>query len=385
MTIRSVGDMRVVPGMRVLVRADFDVALDNGRIVDSARIAAALPTIRFLLERKVSLRLIAHLGRPGGIRQEKWSLAPVAEVLSRALGRAVRLIADPFRRDASLPDGDDAGIVLFENLRFWPGEEENDPTFARALASHGDAYVNEAFAACHRSHASIVSLPRLLPPYAGFNLLKEIYALERVAAYPARPLVAIFGGVKIETKLPLIRRFLAHADRVIVGGALANTIFALRGNSIGKSVAEGAGTEPPVFLHDPKLVLPRDFVVAPRLAAGAVSSVRAMGEVKPDEYIADIGPESRAAFADILAGAATVVWNGPMGYAEAPEFAQGTIALAKAIQTINGFTVVGGGDTIAALKRYGLQNGFRHVSTGGGAMLEFLSGKKLPGFAPLAS
>lgn len=383
MVIRSVGDMRILPGMRVLLRADFDVVPDGDRIADSARIEAVLPTIRFLLERGASLRLLAHRGRPGGIKREEWSLIPVAAILSRALGRPVRLISDPFRTDASPPEGDDAAIILFENLRFWSGEEQNDSVFARALAAHGEAYVNEAFAACHRSHASIVSLPRLLPSYAGFNLLKEIRALERVATYPERPLVAVFGGAKMETKLPLIRRFLMHADCVIVGGALANTIFALRGEGIGRSVADTGCTEPTAFLHDPKLFLPRDFVIADRLAAGAASAVRAIGEVKDDEYIADIGPESRTAFAGLLAGARTVIWNGPMGYAEAPELAEGTIALARSIQTIKGFTIVGGGDTIAALARYGLQSGFSHVSTGGGAMLEFLSGKDLPGLIAL--
>lgn len=378
MTLCSLRDISVVPGMRVLVRADFDVVLEGNTIVDAYRIEAVLPTIKFLLEQKAKVRLIAHLGRPGGTKKEVFSLAPVARFLSEALGCKVPLVADPFVGD--LPDGD---ILLFENLRFWPGEEQNDSAFAATLAAHGDLYVNEAFAVCHRSHASVVSLAALLPAYAGSNLVKELEALERVREHPQRPVVAVFGGVKIKTKLPLIRRFLQDADRVLVGGAIANTLFALRGSRVGKSSIDTGIADASSFLNDAKLSLPSDMVVASRLAADAPASTRAIGDITADEYIVDIGPKSRESFALLLAGAKTVVWNGPMGFAEAPEFAKGTIAVAEAVRKLPAFTVVGGGDTVAVLTRFGLRDGFGHISTGGGAMLEFLSGKDLPGIEAL--
>jgi len=380
MILHSLRDMAITGGMRVLVRADFDVALDGDTVADDFRVETALPTIRFLLAHGAHVRLIAHLGRPGGTKNAVLSLAPVARLLSRILDRKVPLIADPFQGDP--PDGD---LVLFENLRFWPGEERNDPAFTRMLAAHGDAYVNEAFAACHRSHASIVGLAQILPAYAGFHLLQEVEAMERVRERPRRPLVAVFGGAKIETKLPPIRRFLVDADCVIVGGALANTVLALRGSSVGKSAVDTGDAGDFSFLQNPKLALPSDVVVAPCLVAGAASRIRPIGTVQDDEYIADIGPDSRARFAQALMGANTVVWNGPMGYAEVQEFAGGTIAVAEAIQKLDAFTVVGGGDTIATLKRYGAFTGFSHVSTGGGAMLEFLSGAKLPGLEVLTT
>ncbi|MEK7099053.1 MAG: phosphoglycerate kinase [Patescibacteria group bacterium] len=378
MTLRTLANLTIAPSTRALVRADFDVGADGDTITDTFRIEAVLPTIRLLLERGARVRLMAHRGRPGGTRNPAFSLAPVARFVSHALNREVLFAEDIF---ADTPA--DADVILFENLRFWPGEEQSDPVFARALAVHGDIYINEAFAA-YRGHASIAMLPRLLPAYAGLHLEKEINALERVLVHPQRPMTAIFGGLKIETKLPIIRRFLQHADQVIVGGALANTIFALRGNAVGKSATDTTDGSDLSFLEDPKLILPSDVITAPRLAAGAPSAVRQMGDVHPDEYIADIGPESRQRFLALLASAQTVVWNGPMGFAEAPEFSRGTIALAERISKLNAFTVIGGGDTITILKQYGALSGFSHVSTGGGAMLEFLSGKKLPGLEPLS-
>ncbi len=378
MILTGLRDMAIASGMRVLVRADFDVAIHAGEIVDVSRLEAVLPTIAFLLERKAKIRLIAHLGRPGGTRSEELSLAPIGHFLSRALGCPVRFSGDPFQEAQS-----DADMILFENLRFWPGEEQNDRAFAKALALHGDAYINEAFAVCHRNHASIVSLAGLLPAYAGFNLIREVEALSRVMEHPPRPVVAVFGGVKIETKLPLIRRFLGDADRVIVGGALANTLFALRGDGVGKSITDMGSTDDLSFLNDAKLSLPTDVIVASRLVAGAPSATRAIGEVQEDEYIADIGPKSQERFAEFLNGAKTVLWNGPMGCAEVPDFARGTISMAESIRKLNAFTVVGGGDTVAVLRQNNLLMGFSHVSTGGGAMLEFLSGKELPGIEAL--
>lgn len=379
MHLPSLDDVGIAPGTRVLLRADFDAGIRHGRIADAWRIERVLPAIRLLLQKKARLRLLAHMGRPGGRRQPAFTLAPVARFLSRALERPVPLVADPF--------GDgwdrDADIVLFENLRFWPGEEANDPSFAAALARHGGAYVNEAFAVCHRPHASVATLPTLLPACAGPHLTAEVGALEHLFADPARPLIAVFGGAKIETKLPLIRRFLAHADRVLVGGALANAVFALQGHAVGKSVTDAAGVRDLSFVRDPKLVLPSDIMTVPRLASDAGPAVRTIGDVRPDEYIADIGPGSAARFSRLLADAATIVWNGPMGYAEVPAFAGGTIAVAHAMQRSGAFTVVGGGDTLATLGGRGLLHGFSHVSAGGGAMLAFLAGEPLPGLQAL--
>lgn len=379
MNLRRLSDSALIPGIPVLVRGDFDVAFDGTVVADASRIEAVLPVIRFLLEYKAKVRLIAHLGRPGGVRREGFGLAPVARFLSQALGRDVPLVDDPFA--GGLPDAD---VVLFENLRFWPGEEQNDPAFAQALAHHGDIYVNEAFAA-YRGHASVVLLPRLLPAYAGLHLIKEVEALDHVLERPERPFVVVLGGAKIETKLPLIRRFLRDADAVIVGGALANTIFGLRGNPIGKSRADTIHIKDLSFLASPKLVLPSDVLVAPHLAAGASPVPRRVDQIRSDEYIADIGPETVRACIALLKDAKTVVWNGPMGYAEVPEFSGGSRALADAMLASNGFTVVGGGDTLAFLARYDVPKTFSHISTGGGAMLAFLAGETLPGLAALVA
>lgn len=378
-SLPSLHNAIIVPGARVLVRADFDIGLHAGRITDIWRAEAVLPALRILLKKKTRVRLLAHLGRPGGRRQDALTLAPVARFLSRALGRRVPLIADPFRGAWNR----DAAIVLFENLRFWPGEEKNDPAFARALAAEGDLYVNEAFANCHRPHASMVLLPARMPAFAGPNLLREVEALERILHHPQRPLVAIFGGAKIETKLPLIRRFLRHTDRVLVGGAIANAIFALQGRNIGRSAADTAGASSVAFLKNKKLFLPTDVLVADRLAGGARATVRSISDVGRDEYIGDIGPATLRHFTSLVADARTIVWNGPMGYAEAPQFARGTIAIARAIRESRAFSVVGGGDSVAMLRRYRISDGFSHISTGGGAMIVFLVGKKLPALEAL--
>lgn len=379
MKFRSVRDIAVGQRRRVIVRADFDVAVRNRRIMDATRIVSALPTVRLLLRKRMKIRLLAHLGRPAGARREDATLLPVARFLARALRRPVPLVSDPF-----LGAWDkDADIVLFENLRFWMGEESNDPAFAASLAAYGDVYVNEAFANSHRPHASMVSLPVRMPAYAGLCLVREVEALKRVCTSPARPLVAVLGGAKIETKIPLIRRFLRHADQVLVGGALANALFAARGDAVGRSIADIEKFSPGDFLKRRNLILPTDAVVADRLAAGANAAVRVVGAVQPDEYIADIGPATVEAFAPYLTDAATIVWNGPMGYVEAPRFARGTISVARAIRRGSAFSVVGGGDTVAALRRRRLLGGFSHVSTGGGAMLMFLAGEKLPGLQAL--
>ena len=381
--MRGIADAPIVGGTLVVIRADCDIAMTGNRIADDFRLRAFLRTLRFLLERGARLRILAHRGRPGGAREPSMSLAPIGRWLARELGQRVVLVRDPFAAGALHKYRGSDDILLFENLRFWSGEEKNDPSFARALAAWGELYVNEAFADCHRTHASMVGLPRLLPSYAGLHLVKEISALERVMRDPARPLVAVFGGAKIETKIPLLRRFLRDADRVLVGGALANTLLAAQGRDIGKSLAPRDVSGAHLLRAGKKLVLPLDVLATPALKKGSPRRVRTVDDIHADEYIADIGPASRALFTHIISSAETVVWNGPMGYAEVSAFGWGTAAIADAMRKNRGFTVVGGGDTLAAIARLRGTDGFGHVSTGGGAMLAFLSVGKLPGIEAL--
>ena len=381
--LRHLADARVKKNTRVILRADLDVGVKDEKIADDFRLRAGVPTLRFLLRRGARIRMVGYLGRPQGKRDEKLTLGPVARRLRVLLGQNVVLLRDPFSREMIQRYQKSGDILLFENIRFWPEEISCRLSFARRIARWGDCYVNEAFANSHRREASLVAVPRLLPSYAGLRLSQEIAALEKAMARPKRPLIAIFGGVKMETKLPLIRRFLREADQVLVGGALANTLLALMGRRIGKSVADTGEPGARSFLKSRKLCLPSDVVVADALGARAGSLVRRVEDVRGEEYIVDIGPASRRRFTSLLSGAKTVVWNGPLGFAEVREFAKGTIAAAKAVQKVKGFTVVGGGDTLAALGRYKLLKGFNHVSTGGGAMLEFLAGRKLPGIEAL--
>ncbi len=373
----------VQKGMSVIVRADCDTAPVRGRIRDDFRLRALLPTLHLLTRQGARIRIIGHRGRPGGTPDRAMSVAPVGRFLARALGRRVALVADPFLPGAPEKYRERGDVLLLENLRFWPGEEKNDPAFAQALAAWGEIYVNDAFAVCHRAHASMVGLPRLLPAYAGIRLTEEIAALERVVKNPARPLIAVVGGAKIETKLSLIRRFLKDADSVLVGGALANTLFAAGGKNIGKSLAEKEARDALSLLKNKKLILPSDVLTADALEAGAAQYVRLADNVRAGDYIVDIGPASRRLFAAIISEAKTIVWNGPMGFAEVSAYANGTKSIACAMAENHGFTVVGGGDTVAVLSRYHLAVGFSHISTGGGAMLAFLAGEKLPGIEAL--
>lgn len=380
--------IRAVPfascrGKRVLIRADFDVQIKNGNVVDDMRILRVLPIIRECLKHGARVRLIAHMDRPGGRRKKALTLAPVARYLARALKQPVPLISDPFSR-AAHAKAENMTCVLFENIRFWPGEEKNDRAFAARLAEWGDIYVNEAFANSHRAHASMVALAGQLPAYAGPSLQDEIKYLEMVRKKPKRPLVAILGGAKLETKMPLLKRFLKTADAVIIGGVLENTIYALEGEEIGKSKSDTMekGSISKV-LRSGKLYVPRDVVVVKRLRGSARMMVKDINAVGPDDYIVDIGSKSIRHFSSLLDNAAMVVWNGPFGYAEIPEFAKGTKMLARAIARTKAVSIVGGGDVIAAVGATTLLRTFTHVSAGGGAMLAVLAGEKLPGIEAL--
>ncbi len=370
-------------GKRILIRADFDIGIKNGKIVDDFRITRVLPTVRECLKRGAKVRLIAHMDRPYGRRKKALSLLPVAQYLERALKRPVPLVSDPFASTALARYGA-APCLLFENIRFWPEEEANGNAFASRLAQWGDLYVNEAFANSHRSHASMVALARKLPSFMGHSLANEIRYLELVCDRPKRPLVAILGGAKLETKMPLLKHFLKTADAVIVGGILANTIYALEGEEIGKSKSGvQSGLNASSLLGNKKLHMPGDVVVVKNLRGSARRFVKDIKTVGPDDYIVDIGDRSIRHFFSLLKRAATIVWNGPFGYVEVPEFARGTKNLARAIAGTKALSVVGGGDVIAAVGAKTLLRMFTHVSAGGGAMLAFLAGEKLPGVEAL--
>ena len=307
------------------------------------------------------------------------TLAPVARHLQKLLMKKVLFVPDPFRGEAARNYHASPDILFFENIRFWPEEAKNSVAFAKRMARWGDCYVNDAFANCHRREASLVALPKIIPSYAGLHLIDEITALEKIIRSPKRPLIAVLGGAKIETKLPLIERFMGIADRILVGGALANTAFALMGKQVGVSRIDApVGKIKMSLFADKKLLLAVDAVVARSPALTASSAVRGIDTVGKGERIVDIGPETQKIFAAHIRDAKTIVWNGPMGIAEIPEYAKGTRFVARAVEKSRAFSVVGGGDTVAALRRLRMLKGFGHVSTGGGAMLEFLAGKKLP-------
>ncbi|CEP66917.1 Phosphoglycerate kinase [Moorella glycerini] len=376
---------------RVLVRVDFNVPLEAGRVTDNTRIRAALPTIQYLIDHGARVILMSHLGRPKGKVKEELRLDPVARELEGLLGRPVHKVNDCIGPEvetavAALKPGE---VLLLENLRFYPEEEKNDPEFAKKLASLADLYVNDAFGAAHRAHASTEGVAHYLPAAAGFLLQKEIETLGKALADPERPFVAIIGGAKVSDKISVIRNLLTKVDTLIIGGGMANTFLRAKGYAMGKSLVE----EDQVSLarelmataeqQGVKMLLPRDLVVAQEFKADAPHQVVAASAV-PDGWMAlDIGPETAREYAGALTGARTVVWNGPMGVFEMEPFARGTEAVARAVAAVDGMTIVGGGDSVAAVEKMGVAAKIGHISTGGGASLEFLEGKALPGVVAL--
>ncbi|HEY2598983.1 MAG TPA: phosphoglycerate kinase [Candidatus Dormibacteraeota bacterium] len=381
----SITDIEVA-GIRVLVREDLNVPLAKGAIADGSRIKAAAPTLGHLAERKAKVIVMSHLGRPKGV-DSSLSLRPVAAALSKELGREVRFAEDCVGEAARgavgrLKDGE---VLLLENVRFHPEEEANDPEFASRLASLGEIFVNDAFAASHRAHASVVGVAEHLPAYAGELMLAELTALHRALDEPKRPLVAVVGGAKVSTKVGVLTHLLEKVDALLIGGAMANTFFRAQGYPTGAGLVEEAALKDASEVAkkgSEKLVLPVDLVCAQKMEAGQETKTVPANAVEPDWKALDIGPESVAEFAKHIASAKTIVWNGPMGVAEIPEFSKGTREVGKAIARSNAYTLVGGGDTVAAIDSLGL-SGFSHVSTGGGATLEYLEGKELPGVAIL--
>ncbi len=381
-----------VGGKRVLLRVDFNVPKDpaTGAILDDSRIKASLPTIRYLLERKARPIVCSHLGRPKG-RDPKESLAPVAARLQELAGVPVRMANDCIGPEVkaaaqSLPAG---SLLLLENLRYHPEEEKNDPKFARELASLADVYVNDAFGAAHRAHASTEGVARYLPAVAGFLMETELKFLGKALANPERPMAAIVGGAKISDKIAMVENMLGKVQAMIIGGGMVGTFLKAKGLETGKSLVEADRTELATRFEKQardagvSFLLPLDLVVAERFAADAPSRTVPAAGVPRDWVIMDIGPQSAALFASEIKKCRTVVWNGPMGVFEMPRFAKGTKAIAEAMARVKGTTIVGGGSTAQAVHDLGLESKMSHVSTGGGASLEFLEGKTLPGVAAL--
>jgi phosphoglycerate kinase len=381
-----------VAGKRVLVRVDFNVPLEEGRVGDDTRIRAALPTLELLTDRGLALVLISHLGRPKGEVVPELSMKPVGERLAELLGCAVKQAPAVVGEDVEamaeeLGAGD---ILLLENVRFEPGETENDPDLADSLARLADIYVNDAFGAAHRAHASTEGVAHRLPGYAGLLLEREVEELTRVVESPERPLVVILGGAKVSDKVGVIERFLERADSILIGGAMCFSFFRAQGIATGNSLVEEEGVKlaeqalARAAKSDCELVLPTDLVLGE--AFDAETAVRlAEGVVVPDGWMGlDVGPATAAAYAKAIGSAGTVLWNGPMGAFELEPFAAGTRAVAEAVAAAPGTTVVGGGDSVAALHRFELAEKVDWVSTGGGASLELLEGKRLPGVEALS-
>jgi phosphoglycerate kinase len=386
--MRSIRDADVA-GKRVLVRVDFNVPIEDGRVGDDTRIREALPTIELLRKRDACVILISHLGRPKGRPDDSLRLVPVAKRLEDLLGAPIKYVDDVAGNKAlagaeALSPG---SVLLLENLRFDPGEEANDKSFAGRLAALADLYCNDGFGAAHRAHASTVGVATLLPAYAGLLLEQEVETLSRLLKAPARPFVAILGGAKVSDKLGVISELLRKVDSLLIGGGMANTFLLASGSSIGESLAERdrVGEAREIMAEARQrgvpLRLPTDVRVATSL--DEEPEAKSLLNVGPKEAIFDIGPETAESYADVIADAATIFWNGPMGVFERPQFAAGTRRVAGAVAESEGVSIVGGGDSIAAIQQLGLANQIGHISTGGGASLEFLEGKTLPGIAAI--
>ncbi len=390
---RSIRDLDA-SGKRVFVRVDFNVPLEDGKVTDDSRIRGALPTIRNLIGQNARVILASHLGRPDGKVQDGLRLRPVAQRLSQLIGRTVPVTGDALgvgTEDAvkRLRPGE---LLLLENLRFHPEEEKNDPKFAEALASYADVYVNDAFGTAHRAHASTVGVAKLLPAYAGLLMEREIVMLSRLLESPEHPFAAVLGGAKVSDKIKVLRNLLDKVDLLVVGGGMANTFLLAQGRSVGKSLAEHERVEDARSIlaaaeeKGVPVVLPTDVVIAKEVTRGTEYKTVLVEKVPASWHIVDIGKQTQERMAEALRPSKTVFWNGPLGVFEIPSFAHGTKAIARVLAEMadDGTTVVvGGGDSVAALEQQGLASKMTHISTGGGASVEFLEGRELPGIAIL--
>jgi phosphoglycerate kinase len=389
---RSITDLDL-KGKKAFVRVDFNVPIKDGRITDDTRIRASLPTIRLALEKGATVILASHLGRPKGKPAPEFSLRPVAARLSELVGRPVEFAEDAIGEPAqrAIEKAGTNGVVLLENLRFHAGEEKNDPAFAKALADLADVYINDAFGSAHRAHASTEGIVHhVKTSAAGLLMAKEVEYLGRAIGNPDRPFVAILGGAKVSDKLEVIENLIPRVDALLIGGAMAYTFFKARGLPVGQSLVEedlldsARDIERRAKERGLRFELPVDHVVSPKIAADAAAETLDVSDPAiGDRMGLDIGPRTVQSYRSIIAGARTIVWNGPMGVFEIDQFAQGTIEVAKAVASVKGTTIIGGGDSIAAVAKAGVTDRIAHISTGGGASLEFLGGRTLPGVAAL--
>lgn len=391
MSKKTIEDVNVA-GKRVLVRVDFNVPLSkNGEITDETRIQAALPTIQYLIDHKAKVILCSHLGRPKGEVKPEFSLAPVAKRLAQLLDTKVVFAKDVVGEsaDAAVAACQEGEVVLLENLRFHKEETKNDPAFAKKLASYGDLFVNDAFGTAHRAHASTAGVADYIPAVAGFLIGKELSIMGKALENPERPFVAILGGAKIADKIPVIENLFDKVDCLIIGGGMANTFLLAQGYSMGKSLVDNDSLDLAKSLLEKarklgvKILLPIDVVVAKEFSPDAKATTLPVDNIPADSMALDIGLSTRMVFTDEIMSAKTVIWNGPMGVAEMPAFAGGTKAVAEAMAKSSAITIIGGGDSAAAVKKLGYADKMTHISTGGGASLEFLEGKVLPGVAAL--
>lgn len=384
---RTIRDLGSLANKRVLIRVDFNVPLKDGVITDDTRIRAALPTIQYALEQGASVVLMSHLGRPKGVDLSQ-STKPAATRLSELLKRPVQFADDCVgaateAQSKALKPGE---VLLLENLRFHKEEEKNDPDFAKKLAANGDVYICDAFGSAHRAHASVEAVAHFLPAAAGFLMEKEVDYLGRATANPERPFIAILGGAKISDKLPVINNLLPLVDKLLIGGGMANTFLKAKGYEMGDSLVEATSLEQAAELlktAGDKLVLPVDLVVADAFSNDAKRATVKDNGVSAGWRALDIGPQSVKNFSDAIKNAKMIVWNGPMGVFEMPNFATGTTEVAKAVAASSAISIIGGGDSVAAVEQAGVADQITHISTGGGASLEFLEGKVLPGVAAL--
>lgn len=380
-----------VKDKRCFVRVDFNVPMKEGRITDDSRIRAALPTIEHLISHGAKVILASHLGRPKGKVVPELRLDPIALRLGELLGRKVVKLSDCVGPEvgAYVSGMSPGSVVLLENVRFYPGEEKNDPDFARDMASLADIFVNDAFGAAHRAHASTAGIAAYIPAYAGFLMEKEVAALGKLMENPERPFTAVIGGAKVSDKLAVLKNLLDRVDNLLIGGGMANTFLLAQGHSVGKSLAEPSMVEEAREILEKaskggtKVLLPVDVVVAAAPEAGMPAKVVDVQGIPEDMMALDIGPATRKAYVAVVGESKTVFWNGPMGVFEVEPFRGGTLEMAAALAGVRGFTVVGGGDSLSAVEMSGLSDKIDHLSTGGGASLEFLEGRELPGVSVL--